>query len=35
VLGRDVRYAEADPADVLAQMVSYGMPEEHQSETRL
>ena len=28
VLGRDLRYAEADPADTLAQMVSYGMPEE-------
>jgi uncharacterized protein YbjT (DUF2867 family) len=28
VLGRDVRYAESDPADTLAQMVSYGMPEE-------
>ena len=28
VLGRDLRYAEADPADMLAQMVSYGMPEE-------
>ena len=28
VLSRDLRYAEADPADMLAQMVSYGMPEE-------
>jgi uncharacterized protein YbjT (DUF2867 family) len=28
VLGFDLRYAEADPADMLAQMVSYGMPEE-------
>jgi uncharacterized protein YbjT (DUF2867 family) len=28
VLGRDLRYAESDPADMLAQMVSYGMPEE-------
>jgi uncharacterized protein YbjT (DUF2867 family) len=28
VLGRDLRYAEADPADTLAQWVSYGMPEE-------
>ena len=28
VLDRDLRYAEADPADMLAQMVSYGMPEE-------
>ena len=28
VLGRDLRYAEADPADIVAQMVSYGMPEE-------
>jgi (4-alkanoyl-5-oxo-2,5-dihydrofuran-3-yl)methyl phosphate reductase len=28
VLGRDLRYAEADPADMLAQMVSYGIPEE-------
>jgi (4-alkanoyl-5-oxo-2,5-dihydrofuran-3-yl)methyl phosphate reductase len=28
VLGRDLRYAEADPAGTLAQMVSYGMPEE-------
>jgi uncharacterized protein YbjT (DUF2867 family) len=28
VLGRDLRYAEADPAGMLAQMVSYGMPEE-------
>jgi hypothetical protein len=28
VLGRDLRYAEADPAGALAQMVSYGMPEE-------
>ncbi len=28
VLGRDLRYAEADSADMLAQMVSYGMPEE-------
>ena len=26
VLGRDLRYAESDPADMLAQMVSYGMP---------
>ncbi|MBS2532191.1 NmrA family NAD(P)-binding protein [Catenulispora sp. NF23] len=29
VLGRDLRYAEADPAGTLAQMVSYGMSEEH------
>jgi uncharacterized protein YbjT (DUF2867 family) len=28
VLGRELRYAEADPADTLAQWVSYGMPEE-------
>ena len=28
MLGRDLRYAEADPADIVAQMVSYGMPEE-------
>ena len=28
VLGRDLRYAEADPASALAQMVSYGMPGE-------
>ncbi len=28
VLGRDLRYAEADPAATLAQWVSYGMPEE-------
>ncbi len=28
VLGRDLRYAESDPADMLAQMVSYGMPED-------
>ncbi len=28
VLGRDLRYAEADPADMLAQWVSYGMPED-------
>ena len=28
VLGRDLRYVETDPADTLAQMVSYGMPEE-------
>ena len=28
VLGRDLRYAETDPADTLAQMVSYGIPEE-------
>ena len=28
VLGRALRYAEADPADTLAQMVSYGIPEE-------
>ncbi len=28
VLDRDLRYAESDPADMLAQMVSYGMPEE-------
>ena len=28
VLGRDLRYTETDPADTLAQMVSYGMPEE-------
>jgi (4-alkanoyl-5-oxo-2,5-dihydrofuran-3-yl)methyl phosphate reductase len=28
VLGRDLRYAETDPADTLAQMVSYGMSEE-------
>ncbi|WP_416963142.1 NAD(P)H-binding protein [Streptomyces sp. Agncl-13] len=29
VLGRDLRYAEADPAGTLAQMVSYGMPKEY------
>ena len=28
VLGRDLHYTETDPADTLAQMVSYGMPEE-------
>jgi uncharacterized protein YbjT (DUF2867 family) len=28
VLGRDLSYAEADPADMLAEMVSYGMPED-------
>ena len=28
VLGRHLRYAEDDPADTTAQMVSYGMPEE-------
>ena len=28
VLGRDLQYAETDPADTTAQMVSYGMPEE-------
>jgi (4-alkanoyl-5-oxo-2,5-dihydrofuran-3-yl)methyl phosphate reductase len=28
VLGRDLRYAESDPADTLAQWASYGMPEE-------
>jgi uncharacterized protein YbjT (DUF2867 family) len=28
VLGRDLRYAEADPAGSVAQMVSYGMPED-------
>jgi uncharacterized protein YbjT (DUF2867 family) len=28
VLGRDLRYAEADPTATLAQWVSYGMPEE-------
>ena len=28
VLGRDLQYAETDPADTLAQWVSYGMPEE-------
>ena len=28
VLNRDLRYAESDPADMLAQIVSYGMPEE-------
>jgi uncharacterized protein YbjT (DUF2867 family) len=28
VLDRDLRYAESDPGDMLAQMVSYGMPEE-------
>jgi uncharacterized protein YbjT (DUF2867 family) len=28
VLGRDLRYAEADPAGMLAQMVSYGMSED-------
>ena len=28
MLGRDLRYAEADPASALAQMVSYGMPAE-------
>jgi uncharacterized protein YbjT (DUF2867 family) len=31
VLDRDLRYAETDPADTVAQMVSYGMPEEHAS----
>jgi uncharacterized protein YbjT (DUF2867 family) len=31
VLGRDLRYAETDPADSVAQMVSYGMPEEYAS----
>jgi uncharacterized protein YbjT (DUF2867 family) len=29
VLGRDLRYAEVDPAGTLAQWVSYGMPEEY------
>jgi uncharacterized protein YbjT (DUF2867 family) len=29
VLGRDLRYAEADPAGTLAQWVSYGMSEEY------
>ncbi|MBZ6138245.1 MULTISPECIES: NAD(P)H-binding protein [Streptomyces] len=29
VLGRDLRYAEADPTGWVAQMVSYGMPVEH------
>lgn len=29
VLGRDLRHAEADPAGMLAQMVSYGVPEEY------
>jgi uncharacterized protein YbjT (DUF2867 family) len=28
VLGRDLSYAEADPAGTLAQWVSYGMPED-------
>jgi uncharacterized protein YbjT (DUF2867 family) len=28
VLWRDLRYVEADPAGMVAQMVSYGMPEE-------
>jgi uncharacterized protein YbjT (DUF2867 family) len=28
VLGRDLRYAEIDPAEMLGQMMSYGMPEE-------
>ncbi|ACU75370.1 NmrA family protein [Catenulispora acidiphila DSM 44928] len=28
VLWRDLRYVETDPADMVAQMVSYGMPEE-------
>jgi hypothetical protein len=28
VLGRDLRYAETDPAGTLAQMVSYDMSEE-------
>jgi uncharacterized protein YbjT (DUF2867 family) len=28
VLDRDLRYAESDPGDMLAQIVSYGMPEE-------
>jgi uncharacterized protein YbjT (DUF2867 family) len=28
VLDRDLRYAESEPSDMLAQMVSYGMPEE-------
>jgi uncharacterized protein YbjT (DUF2867 family) len=28
VLDLDLRYVEADPADMLAQMLSYGMPEE-------
>ncbi|MCU1470865.1 MAG: NmrA family protein [Glaciihabitans sp.] len=28
VLGRDLRYTEADPAGTLAQMVSYGVPKE-------
>jgi uncharacterized protein YbjT (DUF2867 family) len=28
VLDRDLRYAETGPAETLAQMVSYGMPEE-------
>jgi uncharacterized protein YbjT (DUF2867 family) len=28
VLGRDLRYAEADPADTAAQWMTYGMPEE-------
>ncbi len=28
MLGRDLRYAEADPADTVAQWVSYGMPAE-------
>jgi uncharacterized protein YbjT (DUF2867 family) len=27
VLDRDLRYAEADPAEMTAQLVSYGMPE--------
>ncbi|MFS8202218.1 NmrA family NAD(P)-binding protein [Streptomyces sp. CWNU-52B] len=29
VLGRDLRYVEADPDGMLTQMVSYGMTEEH------
>jgi uncharacterized protein YbjT (DUF2867 family) len=28
VLGQDLRYTESDPADMLTQMVSYGMPQE-------
>ncbi|WP_308217774.1 NmrA family NAD(P)-binding protein [Streptantibioticus silvisoli] len=31
VLDRDLHYAEADPAGSVAQMVSYGMPEEYAS----
>lgn len=31
VLGRDLHYTEVDPADSVAQMVSYGIPEEHAS----